>query len=146
MAQLPPIPDRPSDRPETWCEYTARRGVIAMHRQFYDDLTGWLGADCPIAWATRNAMVERFLASGSRDCFMFEAPPVKRRLRVVWSCGAVPGHEHPSCEDAERCISLHSGCLIVGDPIDLGAPPPPLGRFEGLTLPPEEVERLMRTI
>jgi hypothetical protein len=32
MARLPPIPDRPTDRSETWAEYQARRSSIALHR------------------------------------------------------------------------------------------------------------------
>jgi hypothetical protein len=47
MAQLPPnllpaIPDRPADRPETWSEYLSRRAIVAMHRQFADELASWL--------------------------------------------------------------------------------------------------------
>jgi hypothetical protein len=50
LAQLPPIPERPSDRPETWSEYCNRRGVLALHRQLYDDLTAWLRSDPPPAF------------------------------------------------------------------------------------------------
>jgi len=102
MALLPPIPSRPEGRPETWWEYQERRAILAMHRQFYDDLTSWLDRDNPIAWATRNQVVERFLASGARDLFFVELPK-KRVLRQVWSCGRVPGHEHASNEEALRC-------------------------------------------
>ena len=42
MALLPPIPDRPADRPETWTEYLSRRAIVAMHRQFADELGSWL--------------------------------------------------------------------------------------------------------
>src|SRR5215469_4545958 len=42
MALLPPIPDRPANRPETWAEYLSRRAIVAMHRQFADELAGWL--------------------------------------------------------------------------------------------------------
>jgi hypothetical protein len=38
VALLPPIPDRPADRPETWPEYLSRRAIVAMHRQFADEL------------------------------------------------------------------------------------------------------------
>ena len=41
-ALLPAIPARPADRPETFEEYRARREAIALHRQFADDLFGWL--------------------------------------------------------------------------------------------------------
>jgi hypothetical protein len=41
MALLPPIPDRPADRPETWSEYLSRRAMVAMHRQFSDELAAW---------------------------------------------------------------------------------------------------------
>ena len=77
MALLPPIPDRPTDRPETWSEYCIRRGVLALHRQFYDDLTSWLKSDpappfdpfdyfkLTNAWrATRNQIVGDFIAAG----------------------------------------------------------------------------------
>jgi len=39
---LPPIPDRPADRPETWSEYLSRRAIVAMHRQFADEFAAWL--------------------------------------------------------------------------------------------------------
>ena len=42
MALLPPIPDRPADRPETWTEYLSRRAIVAMHRQFADELASWV--------------------------------------------------------------------------------------------------------
>ena len=42
MALLPPIPDRPADRPETWAEYLSRRAIVAMHRQFVDELAGFV--------------------------------------------------------------------------------------------------------
>jgi hypothetical protein len=42
MALLPPIPDRPADRPETWTEYLSRRAIVAMHRQFADELAAWV--------------------------------------------------------------------------------------------------------
>ena len=42
MALLPPIPDRPADRPETWAEYLSRRAIVALHRQFADELASWL--------------------------------------------------------------------------------------------------------
>ena len=42
MALLPPIPKRPIDRPETWTEHNARRGVIAMHRGLLDELRRFL--------------------------------------------------------------------------------------------------------
>jgi hypothetical protein len=43
MALLPPIPDRPADRPETWAEYLSRRAIVAMHRQFADELAAFAG-------------------------------------------------------------------------------------------------------
>jgi hypothetical protein len=46
MALLPPIPDRPADRPETWAEYLSRRAIVAMHRQLLDELAAWV-ADAP---------------------------------------------------------------------------------------------------
>jgi hypothetical protein len=42
VALLPPIPDRPADRPETWTEYLSRRAIVAMHRQFADELAAWV--------------------------------------------------------------------------------------------------------
>jgi hypothetical protein len=45
MASLPPIPERPADRPETFAEYQRRRLIIALHRQFADEITGWLKQD-----------------------------------------------------------------------------------------------------
>jgi hypothetical protein len=42
MALLPPIPDRPADRPETWAEYLSRRAIVAMHRQFADELAAFV--------------------------------------------------------------------------------------------------------
>jgi hypothetical protein len=41
VALLPPIPDRPADRPESWTEYLSRRAIVAMHRQFADELAAW---------------------------------------------------------------------------------------------------------
>jgi hypothetical protein len=41
VALLPPNPDRPADRPETWAEYLSRRAIVAMHRQFADELAAW---------------------------------------------------------------------------------------------------------
>ena len=31
---------------------------------------------------------------------------MKRKLRIVWSCGRVPGHEHATFEDASHCATL----------------------------------------
>jgi hypothetical protein len=42
MATLPPIPDKPTDRPETWAEYRARRSAIALHRMLLDNLSAWV--------------------------------------------------------------------------------------------------------
>jgi hypothetical protein len=42
VALLPPIPDRPADRPETWAEYLSRRAIVAMHRQVFDEFAAWL--------------------------------------------------------------------------------------------------------
>jgi hypothetical protein len=44
VALLPPIPDRPADRPETWTEYLSRRAIVAMHRQLANELASWLKA------------------------------------------------------------------------------------------------------
>jgi len=41
VALLPPIPDRP-DLPETWAEYLSRRAIVAMRRQFAEELASWL--------------------------------------------------------------------------------------------------------
>ena len=30
----------------------------------------------------------------------------KRKLRIAWSCGRVPGHEHATYEDALRCSAV----------------------------------------
>jgi hypothetical protein len=46
VALLPPIPDRPADRPETWAEYLSRRAIVAMHRQFADELAAFV-VDAP---------------------------------------------------------------------------------------------------
>ena len=42
MAQLPAIPERPADRPETCYQYCRRREIIARHRRLADELTLWL--------------------------------------------------------------------------------------------------------
>jgi hypothetical protein len=47
MALLPPIPDRPADRPETWTEYLSRRAIVAMHRQFLDELAACIKREPP---------------------------------------------------------------------------------------------------
>ncbi len=42
MAQLPPIPEKPSDRLETREEYVRRRSAIALRRWWMDELTNLL--------------------------------------------------------------------------------------------------------
>jgi hypothetical protein len=46
VALLPPIPDRPADRPETWAEYLSRRAIVAMHRQLLDEIAAFV-VDAP---------------------------------------------------------------------------------------------------
>jgi hypothetical protein len=95
MACLPPIPERPAGRPETWTEYSARRVILGMHRQFADDLAAWLKSGPlppfdPFDWLFRVNRIPQL-------------PPVRRRLRTAWSCGRAPGHEHASFAEALRC-------------------------------------------
>jgi hypothetical protein len=47
MALLPPIPARPTDRPEIFDEYRRRRSILVMWRHFNDDLAAWLRRDPP---------------------------------------------------------------------------------------------------
>ena len=55
MALLPQIPARPTDRLETFDEYESRRSVVAVHRQFSDDLVAWLRRAHPRAAITTNS-------------------------------------------------------------------------------------------
>ena len=67
MALLPPIHDRPADRPETWAEYLSRRAMVALHRQLLDEV-----AACGVTW--RADSVRRFLADpGKTDLFFTDA-------------------------------------------------------------------------
>jgi hypothetical protein len=42
MALLPPIPENPADRPESWAEYQSRRSLVALHRGLLDELNAWV--------------------------------------------------------------------------------------------------------
>src|SRR5215469_1607768 len=76
MALLPPVPDRPADRPETWPEYLSRRSIVAMHRQFADELASFS--------ATLNAFsVDEVVKSFGRFAAAYECKPKPKPLRTV---------------------------------------------------------------
>ena len=76
MALLPPVPDRPADRPETWPEYLSRRAIVAMHRQFADELASWLKDAPPFS-------VDEVVKSLGRFAAAYEFKPKPKPLRTV---------------------------------------------------------------
>jgi hypothetical protein len=79
MALLPPIPDRPADRPETWAEYLSRRAIVAMHRQFADELAAWV-VDAPPF--TVDDVVKSF--GRFAEAYRFKPKPVFIDEDVTW--------------------------------------------------------------
>jgi hypothetical protein len=89
VALLPPIPDRPADRPETWAEYLSRRAIVAMHRQFADELAAWV-VDAPPF--TVDDVVKSFGRFAEAYEFKRKPQPVETVLidgDVIWRDDAV---------------------------------------------------------
>jgi hypothetical protein len=89
VALLPPIPDRPADRPETWSEYLSRRAIVAMHRQFADELAAFVVDEAPF---TVGDVVKNFGRFAAAYEFKRKPQPVETVLideDVTWREDAV---------------------------------------------------------
>ena len=83
MALLPPIPDRPADRPETWAEYLSRRAIVAMHRQFADELAAWV-PDAP-PFTVGDVVNYRFKRTGAAAGAAYERVPDTVLIDEEWT-------------------------------------------------------------
>jgi hypothetical protein len=142
MALLPPIPDRPADRPETWPEYLSRRAIVAMHRQFLDELAAWVADTPPF---TVGDVVKSFGRFAAAYEFRRKPQPVETVLidDVIWRDDAVRRLlADPSATDL---IFTDAGVMQVTDlEIDLAPElkeliPPAEAKWIGTTI--EEVSR-----
>jgi hypothetical protein len=136
VALLPPIPDRPADRPETWAEYLSRRAIVAMHRQLLDEIAAFAVDAPPFTVGDVLKNFGRFA-----EAYRFKPKPVFIDEDVTWRDDAVRRLlADPSATDL---IFTDAGVLQVTNlDIDLAPElkeliPPAEAKWIG-----EEIERL----